>query len=89
MAEEYWRNSQLSVARFYGMCRLNGHEYIEVKESEDLVRKDFLPFYRKLKRKRFLTILRDNPHATDKELKAIYKDACKTNRNETKEQEIF
>mgnify|MGYP003395808635 CR=1 FL=1 len=23
-----WRNSQLSVARFYGGCKLNGKEYI-------------------------------------------------------------
>ena len=25
--EEYWANSQLSVARYYGGCTLNGKEY--------------------------------------------------------------
>ena len=25
--EEYWANSQLSVARYYGGCQLNGKEY--------------------------------------------------------------
>lgn len=37
MTEEYWRNSQLSIARFYGRCRAYGHEYIVVnQEDKDL-----------------------------------------------------
>lgn len=37
MVEESWRNSQLSIARFYGRIRLNGYEYIIVnKEGKDL-----------------------------------------------------
>ena len=33
MTEEFWRNSQLSVARFYGQCRFGGHQYIIVNEQ--------------------------------------------------------
>lgn len=37
MTEEFWRNSQLSVAKYYGGCRYNGHEYIIVdKFGRDL-----------------------------------------------------
>lgn len=32
MAEEYWVNTQLSVARHYGQVRLNGHRYIIVNK---------------------------------------------------------
>ena len=33
MAQEFWMNSQLSVARFYGGCTLNGYRYDIVDES--------------------------------------------------------
>lgn len=37
MTEEYWANSQLSVARYYGGIKLDGHEYIIVdKLGRDL-----------------------------------------------------
>ena len=37
MAEEFWKNSQLSVARFYGRCLFNGNEYwIVNKDGKDL-----------------------------------------------------
>lgn len=37
MTEEFWRNSQLSVAKYYGGGRYNGHEYIIVdKLGRDL-----------------------------------------------------
>lgn len=37
MTEEYWANSQLSVARFYGGIKFNGHDYIIVnKDGMDL-----------------------------------------------------
>lgn len=37
MTEEFWRNSQLSVAKYFGGCRYNGHEYIIVdKFGRDL-----------------------------------------------------
>ena len=47
---------------------------IEPGEPADLVRRDFVKYYRRLKRDRFLQVLRDNPTATDKELQKIYKD---------------
>ena len=37
MTEEYWSNSQFSVARFYGGCTINGKHYMIVnKEGIDL-----------------------------------------------------
>lgn len=33
MTQEFWLNSQLSVARFYGGCTLNGYRYDIVDES--------------------------------------------------------
>ena len=37
ITEEYWANSQLSVARYYGGIKLDGHEYIIVdKLGRDL-----------------------------------------------------
>lgn len=47
---------------------------IEPGEPADLVRRDFVKYYRRLKRDRFLQVLRDNPTATDKELMKIYKE---------------
>jgi hypothetical protein len=35
---------------------------------------DFVPFYRKLGRERFLNVLRDNRTADDKELKVIFNE---------------
>lgn len=37
ISEEYWANSQLSIARYYGRAKLNGHEYVIVnKEGKDI-----------------------------------------------------
>lgn len=37
MTEEFWKNSQLSIARFYGTCQFRGHEYIIVnKDGKDI-----------------------------------------------------
>lgn len=36
-----WRNSQLSIARFYGGLTYQGHRY-EIDENDDLVRWDVL-----------------------------------------------
>lgn len=99
MAEEYWANSQLSVARYYGRIKFNGNEYyivdklgrdlwectaianktgqdkaIPAGEPADLVRKDFVPYYRNLGRDKFLEVLRANPTSADEKLKAIYKE---------------
>ena len=37
MTEEFWANSQFSVARYYGCVKVNGHEYVIVnKEGKDI-----------------------------------------------------
>jgi hypothetical protein len=102
MTEEFWANSQFSIARYYGSVKINGHEYvivnkegkdifqcsieaemakrekaIEPGEPCDLVRSDFVPFYRKLGRDRFLSVLRNNRASNDKELKKCFKEAVK------------
>jgi hypothetical protein len=99
MTQEYWRSTQLSIARHFGQCKIGGHNYIIVNEQgkdifqlsaeaekagrehaiepgdpADLVRMDFVPFYRKLGRERFLNVLRDNRTADDKELKVIFNE---------------
>lgn len=109
MTEDYWWNSQLSVARFYGYCMLMGHEYIIVNkdgidlitlsikaekenkdcaipagEPADLVRIDFVPFYKKLKRDKFLEVLEQNRTTDDKELKKIFKELTKKKRSNEK-----
>lgn len=45
---------------------------IEPGEPCDLCRRDFVKFYRKLGRDRFLEVLNDNKYSSDKELKKIY-----------------
>ena len=99
MAEEYWANTQLSIARHYGRIRFNNHEYyivdklgrdlwecsvaadragsdkaIPAGEPADLVRKDFIPYYKKLGRDKFLEVLKEHPTHSDKLLLAIYKE---------------
>lgn len=46
---------------------------IEPGEPADLVRKDFVPFYRKLGRDKFIEILEKNQQASEKELKERFK----------------
>jgi hypothetical protein len=107
MTQEYWRSTQLSIARHFGQCKIDGHNYIIVNEQgkdifqlsaeaekagrehaiepgepADLVRMDFVPFYRKLGRERFLNVLRDNRTADDKELKVIFKQIINEQKNE-------
>lgn len=37
MTEEYWANSQFSIARYYGQIKINGHVYVIVnKEGKDI-----------------------------------------------------
>lgn len=37
MAEEYWANSMLSIARYYGKIVVDGHEYVVVdKRGHDI-----------------------------------------------------
>lgn len=102
MAEEFWINTQLSMARYYGRVKFNGHEYwivdkrgrdlwecsmaadragsdmaIPPGEPADLVRKDFIPYYKKLGRDWFIEVLTSNKDASEKELIKIYKEITK------------
>ncbi len=37
MSEEFWANSQFSIARYYGCVKVGGHEYVIVnKEGKDI-----------------------------------------------------
>lgn len=38
---DYWMNSQLSIARYYGAIQIEGHLYLIDKPSGYLVREDF------------------------------------------------
>lgn len=40
IAGDYWRNSHLSIARFYGAIRINGKRYILDRATDQLVRED-------------------------------------------------
>lgn len=99
MAEEYWANSQFSIARYYGQININGHVYFIVNKDSldvfalsamaeksgkekaiepcDLVREDFIKYYRELKRDRFIAILKEYPRASEQELKTIMKEKIK------------
>jgi hypothetical protein len=46
---------------------------IEPGEPADLVRKDFVLFYRKLGRDKFIEIMKNNQQASENELKALMK----------------
>lgn len=99
MSEEFWMDTQLSIARYYGRAKFGGHEYfivdklgrdlwecsmaadragsnkaIPAGEPADLVRRDFIPYYRKLGRDKFLEVLKEHPTHSDKLLLAIYKE---------------
>lgn len=56
---------------------------IESGEPADLVRKDFVPHYRKLGRDKFLEVLKDNQHATDKQLKECMEKAVEDMKPKT------
>lgn len=96
MAEEYWANSQLSIARHYGGITIGRNMYIIVNkdgldifalsamaaksgkekaiepgEPCDLVREDFVKYYKKLKRDKFLAVLKEHPTASAEDLKRV------------------
>lgn len=50
---------------------------IKPGEPADLVREDFIPFYKKLGREAFLHVLKEHPCTPDTELKKIYKELTK------------
>jgi len=40
ISPEYWRNSQLSIARFYGSAIIQGKRYVIDRATDELVRED-------------------------------------------------
>ena len=54
--------------------RAGSNKAIPAGEPADLVRKDFIPYYRKLGRDKFLEVLKEHPTHSDKLLLAIYKE---------------
>ena len=50
---------------------------IEPGEPADLVRKDFITYYRRLGRERFLDVLKEHQQASDTELKKIFRELTK------------
>ena len=82
MAEDFWLNSQLSIARFSGGLTSGGKTWLVIPPANDLVRQDFIKYYCKLGRDRFLEVLIQHHQASDKELLAIYKDLTKQKKHE-------
>jgi hypothetical protein len=37
---DYWRNSQLSISRYYGACVIKGTNYVLCPDTDYLVRED-------------------------------------------------
>ena len=80
ITEEFWANSHLSIARYYGQIKMNDKEYvivnkegkekaIEPGEPCDLCLRSLVPSYRKLGRDRILELIRE--YKTEDEIKAI------------------
>ena len=108
MEEDYWRNSHLSIARYYGGIQMKigkktqqmmivdkrgitlaelsdpDSKYyvgegmaIQPGEPADLIDKNFIPYYKKLGREKFIEILKEHSRDTISQLHQIYKDAVK------------
>ena len=71
MAKDFWINSQLSIARFYGGISISGKEYRIVKGSDDLVLKSLMLAYRKLGRDKIIELVKQGK--TEKEIKETAK----------------
>lgn len=69
--------------------RAGSDKAIPAGEPADLVRKDFIPYYRKLGRDKFLEVLKENPTAPDKKLLAIYKEMTSKKKVKTKQPNLF
>lgn len=68
----------VDVFALSAMAEKQGKEKaIDPGEPCDLVRIDFVKFYRKLKRDRFIAILKEYPHASAEELKTRMKGKTK------------
>ena len=79
MTEEVWRNSQLSVARFYGGIKINGKEYeivnkhgqtlfetaIAPGEPADLIVVELVKTYRALGRDKVMELVRQGKNVKE------------------------
>jgi hypothetical protein len=71
----------IDVFALSAMAEKSGKEKaIEPGEPCDLVRVDFIKYYKKLKRDRFIAILKEHPHASAKELKTIMEEKIKNKK---------
>lgn len=73
MEFDYWHNSPLSIAKYYGGIVINQQRYVITDEPYDLIREDFEEFYKALGRQAFLQIITDNYQASTAEIKKIFK----------------
>lgn len=73
MEFDYWNNTQLSIAKYFGSVNLNGALYVIVGDENDLVRVDFVEVYKRVGRAKFLEVITDNYQASPTELKEIFK----------------
>ena len=91
MTKDYWMASQLSIARYSGGCKINGKEYLVVPQSYDLVRTDFIKYYTKLERDKFMEVVKLYPHAEDKDLKQHMENVLneKKAKSDVKQAELF
>ena len=56
---DYWMNSQLSIARFYGGIKFNGEEYVIVPPKNDLILSKWVPVYKKLGRDKTIKLIKE------------------------------
>ena len=63
---------------------VKGEKAIEPGQPADLVREDFIPFYKKLGRDTFIKVLEENQRMSDTELKKIYKEMTKSINSKSK-----
>lgn len=82
ISKEYWMNSQLSTARYFGGFTSGVNTWLLMPQSFDMVRIDFVKYYRILGRDKFIAVLKEHPQATDNELTDIYKKELKPIKKE-------
>ena len=89
ITEEYWRYSQLSVARFYGGFTSGDKSWIITGQSADLVRQDFVKYYIKFGRDRFIEVLKEHLNSNDKDLLAVFKELTAKKKDEVRPKDMF
>lgn len=57
MTQDYWMNSQFSIAKHTGALNINGHLYVVY--GTDLIREDWLPVLKKLGRERTIGLIKN------------------------------